>query len=70
MKLYITYGFGYDQRNNYSVVEGVDEYEIYEQIDAVTGGKYAFAYDEEGFEGQVESYGLTEIPLQAQTRSE
>lgn len=63
MKLYVTYGWGTYQRDNYSVVEAPTTTECYQQIDAVTDGKYAFAYDEERFEGQVERFGLTEIPL-------
>jgi hypothetical protein len=67
IKLFVTYGNGYKQRNSYSVVEGETLKDCYEQIDKATNGKYAFTYDTESFAGQIEKYGLTEIPLQAQT---
>lgn len=70
MKLYVTYGNGYAQRDNYSVVEGDDISECMQKIVAGTRNRYAFSYDEEGFKGQPEKYGLTEIPLQPQCRED
>jgi hypothetical protein len=68
MKYYITYGADYLQHKNYSVVES-DTYSNARQsvIDQI-GFHWAFIYSEEGFAGQVEKYGLTEIPLQEQVR--
>lgn len=68
MKLYVTYGYGTHQRNNYSVVEAEDISECYRIIEAGAGQDYAFAYTEEDFAGQAERYGLTEIPLQHQEK--
>jgi hypothetical protein len=64
--IYVTYGYGSNQRHNYSVVHGVNEEECYRTIWEVTEGRYAFTYKPEYFDGQPEQYGLTEIPLQAQ----
>lgn len=65
MKLYVTYGFGSNLKNCYSVVEGEDIPDCYKTISNVCGTKYAFAYTEERFKGQPEAYELTEVPLQA-----
>jgi hypothetical protein len=66
MKIYVTYGYGSNLRDNYSVVEGQNEMECYNKIGAICNGAYSFSYKEEEFEGQAEKYGLTEVPLQAQ----
>lgn len=68
MKLYVTYGSGYKQRNCYSIVEAESMAECQRIVNDVTRGQYAFYYTEERFAGQVEEYGLTEIPLQPQQR--
>ncbi len=68
MKLYVTYGFGSNLRNCYSVVEANNIPMAYDIIHEVCGPDYAFAYTEDHFAGQVEKYGLTEVPLQAQTK--
>jgi hypothetical protein len=70
MKVFVTYGWGYDQGGHFSVVEGEDYADCRRKIDEVTNGQFAFAYTEEEFEGQAERYGYTEIPLQPQTREE
>lgn len=70
MKLYVTYGNGYDQRHCYSIVEGVDIIDCMTQVQRICGPRYAFTYTEEDFVGQVERYDLTLIPLQPQTRCE
>ena len=66
MKLYVTYSYGSNLRNAFSVVEGADIRTIYDEINRVCGPAYAFTYSEEAFEGQRERYGLHEVPLQAQ----
>jgi len=68
VKLYVTYGYNSNLRNNFSEVEGETLEECYRQINDTTRGQYAFTYDEFGFAGQVERYGLTEVPLQPQTK--
>lgn len=74
-RLYVTYGGGYDQRDCYSIVDGETEEDCYQQIVDVCGVHYAFTYRPDNFEprqgriGQVARYGLTEIPLQPQSRS-
>ena len=62
---YVTYGAGTWQCSNFSRVYAVD-YDaarilVFEKI----GDKFACCYTEAGFDGQVEAYGLTEIPLTA-----
>lgn len=64
MKLFVTYGNASPVPNNYSVVEGDSIAACYKEINEVTQGLYAFAYTEEDFVGQVDRYGLTQIPLQ------
>ena len=68
MKLYVTYGFGSNLKNCYSIVEGQDIPDCYATIQKVCGVNYAFAYTEERFAGQVERYDLVEVPLQAQIK--
>lgn len=70
MKLYVTYGQGYEQHNCYSVVEAASIEACRRIVNDVTKGRYAFYYTEENFAGQVERWGLREIPLQPQTREE
>ena len=62
---YVTYGGNTCQRSNFSRVYAVD-YDaarilVFEEI----GDKFAGFYTEAEFDGQVEAYGLTEIPLTA-----
>lgn len=67
MKLFVTYGFGTNQGNNYSVVEGANYGEALEKVFTAIGEKFAFTYDdEEDFKRQIEQYHLTEIPLTPQ----
>lgn len=65
-KFYITYGFGSNLANCFSVVEGENYGVARKEVDTVTSGKFAFMYDEKEFAGQQERYRLTEVPLQAQ----
>lgn len=67
MKMYVTYGCGYEQRDGYSVVEGYDVLDCIQKVQATCGRDYAFAYIEDEFAGQPERYGLHEIPLQPQS---
>ena len=68
-RFYITFGVGYDLRNNYQVVEAADETEARRIAAGVLprtpsgAALYAFMYDEARFAGQPEKYGLTEVPL-------
>lgn len=61
---YVTYGYGSNLRHKYSKIEAKDYYEARVKVFDATGGKFAFIYDEEMFEGQVEKYNLKEVPLQ------
>jgi len=66
---YVTYGNGYLQRNNFSRVFAVDYGAARELIYEKIGDKFAFCYNESEFDGQIEKYGLSEIPLTAQQRA-
>ena len=68
-RLYVTYGGGTAQRNNYSVVDAPTREEARARVVAVCGSAFANTYDEQEFAGQSERYGLTETPLQPQTRN-
>lgn len=71
MKIFVTYSYGGNLRNNFSVVEAENYGAGREKIHEVTGGKFAFAYtDEADFARQIEQYGLTEVPLQPQIMEE
>lgn len=65
--LFVTYGHGSNLRDCYSVVQGSSWKACYDRIREGTGGKYAFCYSPEEFAGQVERYGLVEVPLQPHT---
>jgi len=66
MTLYVTYGYGSNLKDCYSVVQGGSWKACHDRISEATSGKYAFTYTAKEFEGQVERYGLREVPLQAQ----
>ena len=66
MKLYITYGLGSKLRNCYSVIEGLDYQTCRRMAEAGTNREFAFDYTEAEFAGQVEQYGMKEVPLQPQ----
>ena len=68
MKLYVTYGFGSNLKNCYSVVEGEDILVCYKTINSVCGQAHAHIYAEKRFAGKVEHCNLTEVPLQAQIK--
>lgn len=64
--LFVTYGYGSNLADCYSVVRGSSWKECHDRISEGTSGQYAFTYTPKEFEGQVERYGLREVPLQAQ----
>lgn len=65
-KFYVTYGNGTNLKNRFSVVVAENYGKAREVIHEVTSGRFAFCYSEEEFKGQIEKYGLIEVPLQAQ----
>lgn len=65
---FVTYGGGTRQADGYSVVFAESYGEARGIIHQAIGEKFAFCYDEKGFEGQASKYGLTQIPLQPQQR--
>ena len=66
---YVTYGGNTLQRNNFSRVFAVDYSSARELLHEKIGDKFAFCYNESEFNGQIEKYGLSEIPLTAQQRA-
>lgn len=66
-QFFVTYGFDSRQRHCYSVVEASDFQQAYQKVWAVCGDRWAFMYSEQGFLGQVQTYGLRRIPLQPQS---
>lgn len=62
-KMFVTYGFNSDRAGCYSVIEASTWDDCVSELSAVCRGRYAFTYNEEQFEGQVERYGLREVPL-------
>ena len=64
---YVTYGGNTWQHKNFSRVYALDYGSARELIFEKIGDKFAFCYTEAEFDGQVKAYGLTEIPLTAQT---
>ena len=63
---YVTYGFGTNLANKYSVIEACDYATARARIFKEIQGKFAFMYDESEFAGQVEEFNLDEVSLQAQ----
>ena len=66
---YVTYGGNTLLRNNFSRVFAVDYSSARELLHEKIGVKFAFCYNESEFDGQIEKYGLSEIPLTAQQRA-
>ena len=66
---YVTYGFGSNQATNFSRVFAKDCDAASELVFKQIGDKFAFCYTEAEFDGQIEAYGLTEIPLTAHVAS-
>ena len=66
---YVTYGSGSNQATNCSRVFAVDYDAARDFIFEKIGDKFAFCYTEAEFGGQIEAYGLTEIPLTAHAAS-
>jgi hypothetical protein len=65
-KYFVTYGFGSNLGQCYSMVEAENYSEARNLIHEITDGAFAFCYDEKEFEGQVADYNLSLIPLQKQ----
>lgn len=64
MKMIVTYGYGTDRRNNYSVVEGADASDCHRIVAIATGNKYAFMYpDDNATQEMIAKYHLREVPL-------
>lgn len=63
---YVTYGLGSNLAGCYSEVTASTPREAREEIDAVTGGAFAFMYNAGGFVGQIAKYSLKRVPLQPQ----
>lgn len=66
-KFFVTYGSGSNLSGCYSVVDAQTYGTARAHVSVVTRNKFAFMYDEKAFEGQIEKYQLTEVPLQAQS---
>lgn len=69
-RYYFTFGQGYNLGYSYVVVEadtGAEARATFRaaraDIDGAGGLLYAFDYDEAGFAGQAERWGLTEVPI-------
>lgn len=62
-KWYVTFGQGTNLRNNYCVIEADTRNEAHDRVTEARGKSWAFLYDEADFAGQIEQYGLTEVPL-------
>ena len=62
-RFYFTFGLSYSLRNNYVVIFAESRAEAIRLMHNVYGRKWAFDYDEAGFAGQPEMYGLTEVPF-------
>lgn len=65
-QFFVTYGFGSNLGNCYSIVDAANYGEARKIIHDTIGDKFAFCYEESEFEGQPSRYGLVEVPLQAQ----
>ena len=71
VRIYVTYGYGTNLRNCYSIVEDETMGGAMEQIHIVTEGRYAFTYtDEADFQRQIKQYSLREVALQPQHKVE
>lgn len=68
-KYFVTYACGGNLAGCYSVVEAETYGVARAVVAAVTHNKFAFMYSEKEFIGQINEYGLTEVPLQAQSFS-
>lgn len=65
-KFFITYGNGTNLRNCFSIIEAEFESGAREILKEHIENKYAFIYTADEFAGQVEQFGLEEVPLQPQ----
>lgn len=51
-------------KNKYVVVESETEHEARKHVFHYLGDQWAFCYKEEGFDRQIQDFGLTEISLE------
>ena len=65
---YITYSNNSNLAHCFSKVPARDYSAARATVNCAIGSSFAFMYDDEDFSGQVEKYGLTEVPLQAQVK--
>lgn len=60
---YFTFGFNTNLKGCYMKVEAKGPHEAREHLMAVLGGpRWAFQYNERTFDGQIDRYGLREVP--------
>ena len=74
IKLYVTYGFGSNLANCFSIVEAESGQAAFDKVREVCGQSYAFTYPHDVWHGengrsQEDRYGLTEVPLQPQRKT-
>jgi len=69
-KYYFTFGSGSNYKNCFTVVEAKSEIEAREIILSKIGNVWAFCYREKEFEGQVDKFGLREIPFEQITKED
>lgn len=62
-RFFFTFGGAYNLRLNYVVVEAENRAEARLTMQSIYGRSYAFDYDETGFAGQPDKYGLTQVPF-------
>jgi hypothetical protein len=65
-QFFVTYGLNSNLAHNFSIIEAEDESRARDTAIIMTKGQFAFLYDRTRFAGQVEKFGLTEVPLQPQ----
>ena len=65
-RFYVTYGCGSNLQAAIPFVKAQDYSSARAGVHVHTKGEFAFMYDEEGFAGQVEKYGLQRVLFQGQ----
>ena len=63
---YVTYGFGSNLGNRYSIVLAESHEEAQKQVKSICGNKYCAIYNKKEFGNQAEQYNLTLVALQPQ----
>jgi hypothetical protein len=69
-RFYFTFGRAYNLRDNYVVVEALSRDQARSVMQSIYGRDCAFDYDERGFDGQPEKYGITQVPFGTPVRQE